>query len=342
MKKIKILLVLLTISAAGFYSCTDNDSVQNEVVTSKSMALRTMLNQLSQTNGSGRFSNATQSQPSCFEFVYPLTLSYNDGTIITVNTQQGLIDVIIGETQTSYITGIAFPFQIQQNGAVNTIDDEAEFYALTQSCGYNDAILDFSCLQINFPISVIDDTGATVAITSQSQFESSLIAGTISEIIFPINVVQNNQTIQVTNLFQLFDLYDDCNSNVSCNCPTDVNPVCVQTASGIVTYDNACLAQCDGFTTADFVNCNPVNTPGFGTNLGSCFTLNYPIQIQFQGVIITANNDAEVLQYYFPSQSNIPAFVYPLTLDYNTPAGPVTITIDSQAGFEAATSAICN
>jgi hypothetical protein len=144
-------------------------------------------------------------------------------------------------------------------------------------------------------------------------------------------------------LNELFALYDECDGNSgSCICTTDYNPVCVQTANGVVEYSNICLAECDGYTAADFVNCNPVTNVNFGNSLGTCFTLNFPVQIQSQGAVITANNNGEVLQYYFPAQSSIPAFVYPLTINYNTPSGSVTITLDSQAGFEAAITGICN
>jgi hypothetical protein len=32
--------------------------------------------------------------------------------------------------------------------------------------------------------------------------------------------------------------------NCICNCPTNFDPVCVQTPTGLVQYDNACFAQC--------------------------------------------------------------------------------------------------
>ncbi|MFN3969304.1 hypothetical protein [Flavobacterium sp.] len=440
MKKIKILVLLLAVSVAGFYSCTDNDPVENEVVTSKSIALRTTLNEIKKANNiNGRNSNSAQDQFFCFQFVYPLTLSYNDGTLITVATEEGLLDILIAETETLFITGIAFPFQVLQEGAVITIDDETEFYDLIEECGFspiNDDVLQFSCLQMVFPISVINDNGVTIVVNTQAELESLLISGTLVEIVFPISVTQNNEVIVVNDLYELFELYDECDGNSnSCICTTDYNPVCVQTVNGIVEYSNACLAECDGFTAADFVTCAPIcsitnvtATPGtcnsdgtypltvdfdyantssayysvynslgawvgtyllfdlpftipnypslgsssdyfvirignnfdcdatqqwtapicpttsvnFGSQLGTCFNLAFPVQIQYQGAVITANNNGEVLQYYFPSQSNIPAFVYPLTINFNTPSGQVTVEVDSQVGFETAISAFCN
>jgi hypothetical protein len=80
----------------------------------------------------------------------------------------------------------------------------------------------------------------------------------------------------------------------------------------------------------------------FGNQLGTCFNIAFPVQIQSQGALVTANDNGTVLQYYFPAQSNIPAFVYPLTVTFNTPTGQVSVTVANQAGFEAAIAANCN
>lgn len=347
MKKIKILLLLLTISVAGFYSCTDNDPVDNEIVTTKSISLRTTLNEIKKaSNINGKNTLATQDQAFCFNFVFPLTLSYNDGTVITVATYEGLLEILTAETETLFLVGIAFPFQVQQEGTITTIDNEEEFYALIQECGFspiNDDVLQFSCFQLVYPISVINVDGITIEVQTQGEFESLLINGEVVDIVFPISVIQANETIVVNDLYELFDLYDECDGNSSsCVCTTDVNPVCVQTANGIVMYSNACLAQCDGFTATDFVSCDPVLTTNFGNGLGSCFTMNYPVQIQYQGALVTVNNDGELLQYYFPSVSSIPAFVYPITANFNSPGGPIQVTMADQVTFESFIINNCN
>jgi hypothetical protein len=441
MKKLKILLLLLTVSVAGFYSCSDNDPVENEIVTSKSVALRTTLNEIKKANNiSGRNANTPQDQLFCFQFVYPLTLSYNDGTVITVATEAGLLDILSAETETLFITGIAFPFQVQQEGAITTIDDEAEFFALVEGCGFNtinDDVLQFGCFQMVFPISVINSNGTTIVVNTQGELESMLIVGDVVDLVFPFNVTQNNEVIEINSLNELFDLYDECDGNSgSCICTADYNPVCVQTANGIVEYSNICLAECDGYTQNDLVSCAPAcnitnvtATPGtcnadgtypltvdfdyantdsayfsvynslgawvgtyllsdlpftipnyqsvasaapdyfvirignnfdcnatqqwaapvcqtssgnFGNQLGTCFNIAFPVQIQSQGALVTANDNGTVLQYYFPAQSNIPAFVYPLTVTFKTPTGQVSVTVANQAGLEAAIAANCN
>ncbi|MES2411785.1 MAG: hypothetical protein V4535_10120 [Bacteroidota bacterium] len=350
MKKIKILLLLLTVAVGGFYSCTDNNPVENEVITSKSLSLRTTLNEIRKDhNIQDRNAVTTQDTPFCFNFVFPLTLAYSDGTVITVASYDGLLNVLSNETSTLYIEGIEFPFQVQQGGAVITINDEAAFFALIDGCDFytlNDIVFDFTCYSIAYPISIVNASGVTVIINNQTELVAlvSSPAGTVSyqlDIVFPIAVIQNDQTIVIDNLYEFFALNNDCSSS-SCICTADYAPVCVQTPTGIVEYSNMCHAACDGFTTADLVSCDPVISNNFGSGLGSCFTMNYPVQIQHQGALVTAENDDELLQYYFPAQNPIPAFVYPVTATFTDILGTWTLTISSQAQFEEYIVTFCN
>lgn len=349
MKKIKILLLLLTVAVGGFYSCTDNNPVENEVVTTKSISLRTTLNEIRKNNNIQGKNAVTTQDAFCFNFVFPLTLAYSDGTVITVASYDGLLDVLSNETSTLYIEGIEFPFQVQQGGAVITINDEAAFFALIDDCNFytlNDIAFDFTCYSIVFPISVVNASGETVVINSQTELVElvSSPAGTVSyqlDIVFPISVIQNDQTIVINNLYEFFDLNNDCSSS-SCICPADYAPVCVQTATGVVEYSNMCHAQCDGYTTADVVSCNPVITVNFGTGLGSCFNVVYPVQVMDSGALVTVNSDGDLLQYYFPAQSSIPALVYPVSVDFPILALPAPLVFQNQAEFEAAIANLCN
>jgi hypothetical protein len=350
MKKIKILLLLLTVAVGGFYSCTDNDPVENEVVTTKSISLRTTLNEIKKANNiSGKNSLTTDDQFFCFNFVFPITLAYNDGTVITVATYDGLLEVLTNETSTLYIEGIEFPFQVQQEGAITTINNEAEFFALIDDCIFytvNDIVFDFTCYSIVFPISVVNANGDTMEVNNQTELvnlASPTPTGTSYQldIVFPISVVQNDQTIVIDNLYEFFDLNNDCSSS-SCICTADYNPVCVQTSAGIVEYSNMCHAECDGYTAADLVSCNPTTTINFGTGLGSCFNVAYPATIQYMGALETVNSNDELLQYYFPAVSSIPAFSYPVTVTFNSATGPITVVMTSSAQFETAITNNCN
>ncbi|WP_284651863.1 hypothetical protein [Flavobacterium terrisoli] len=353
MKKIKILLLLLTVAVAGFYSCTDNDPVENEAVTTKSISLRTTLNEIKKANNiSGKNDLETQDQFFCFSFVYPITLSYNNGTTVEVNSAQGLLDILATENAALYIDGIAFPFQVQEEGTVTTINNEAEFYALILGCTnfqtVNDCVFDFTCYEIVYPISIVDANNTTVVIETQAELMQyvSTPTGTSTyqlNIVFPISIILNNETVVVNDLYEFYEINNDC-AGSSCICTADYNPVCVNDPVNFITitFSNACHAMCAGYTEADFVSCDPILTTNFGNGLGSCFTMNYPVQIQYQGALVTVNNDGELLQYYFPNQSSIPAFVYPVTVNFNTPTGSIAVTAANQATFESAIITNCN
>lgn len=266
MKKIKILLLFLAVSATVFYSCSDNNPVENEAVASKSISLRSTLNYLKKAyNIAGKNTTATQDQALCFAFVYPITLSYNNGTQVTVSNFEGLLEVLTNENSTLYVDGIVFPFQVQQEGAVITINNEAEFYALIEECGViqtvNDLVFDFTCYSIVYPIQIINANNETVTINNQTelmQYASATPTGGNTyqlNIVFPITVVQENQSIVINDLYEFFELNNSCSTS-PCFCDLVYQPVCVLTPTGVVEYSNACFAQCDGYTQNDFVECN--------------------------------------------------------------------------------------
>lgn len=476
MKKIKILVLLVAVCAATFYSCTDNNPIEDEAVTQNSTALRTAMNELKKANNiSDKTANATTANPFCFDFVYPLTLSYNTNTTVTVNSLGGLLNVLASENPTLYISGISFPFQVMRNGAVTTISSEGQFIALLVNCGYhtlNTDLLNSFCFDIVFPITLAGTANGNVTITSMQGFIAYLNTDQQVQLVYPFSVSYNNQTIVIDNIYELYQTINNCDD---CICPQVYQPVCVQTATGVVEFGNLCFAQCAGFSQNDLVNCNPTapcsisnltvtagncnmdgtisypltinfthsgaptatfevrNTSGtligtyplaslpltipnyvdatpttvmdlvtvklgnncsmsrdylnpnctscpcpgnfnpvcvqtatgiiqynnscaaqcaghspnsfvtcptsnFSTQLGSCFTLSYPVQLQTTTQIITANNNGDVLQYFNPSQSPIPAFVYPITATFANQ----TVTITSQSAFQSFIAANCN
>ncbi len=271
MKKFKILVLFFAVATALLYSCSDSNPVENETTATKSISLRTTLNEIKRFGGiSGKNNFTTQDQAFCFNFVFPITLSYNNGTQITVATYEGLIEVLTNENSNLYIEGIVFPFQVQAEGAITTIHNEDEFYALIQSCDnfatVNDFIFDFTCYSIVYPISIVNANGATVVINNQTELVQLISnpAGTNTyqlNIVFPITVNQNNQDIVINDLYEFFELNNDCNPTSPCLCDLVYQPVCVQTLNGIVEYSNACFAECDGYTQNDFIDCSSTNCP---------------------------------------------------------------------------------
>ncbi len=251
MKNFKLFLLSFALIIGCFTSCTNDDPIVEEQNIDQSESITTTLERLSE-----QYSSQGDVIPSanptgnivfdfCFDFVYPLNLSYNNGSTVTVESLEDLVDILINSSNDLYINGIAFPFNVETYDAASdaivvvTINSEEDFVALLEDCD--------------------------------------------------------------------FDVVD------TCECYEYYDPVCVEITAPdgqtfLMTYPNACYAECDGFTQQDFAeNCEgDYNNPG-GTE---CFSLNFPITIiTDNGTSVTVNSQEELDNalyntYYFD-------FVYP-------------------------------
>jgi hypothetical protein len=453
MKKVKIFFLVL-VASMGFISCEDSNAIDSQNNAQNSIALRTMLNELKLANNiTGRLAASdSNSNPFCFEFVYPVTFSFSNNTEITITTFSGLLDALSSETPNLYLSGIVFPFQVIENTSQNetntiTINNEAEFFTLIQNCNFNtlnDDLLQPLCFDFVFPIgfSAITGTANTFVVNNLQELHNYLTlqstnpSGYLQQIVFPISVISNNQTgvvtvVVVDNLYELYQMINSCDlistpceisnlvstvgicnpsgttfqltinfttslpgatqfdvfnqmgvlvgtynlselpltlnyvtstagsdslsvnlvgvtncsastnwipPNCGCVCPTNLAPVCVQTANGIVQYNNSCFAECAGYTANDFVNCNP-STSNFSTQLGTCFQIAFPVTVQYNGQTAIVNSNGELLQYWNGTDA-IPNLVYPITVTFINPA--TTFVFLSQADFQTQISSHCN
>jgi len=333
-KNLKLILNTFIVALVLFTSCKNNDAIIDVPDnTIKSAAVKKSMEVLkTHFNGDGTLNDTNNPIGNilfdfCFEFVYPVTLSYNNGTEVVVQNFNELTEVLVNMTDALFIDGIAFPFDVEVvvNGAVvvRTITSEDEFSVLLENCsidGDDDPvvcteeylpvcveiqtpnedgsfIMEFpnmcyaeregftqndlvecdnsnpsganfanDCFDLVYPFSIVVDgrgdlIGDVIEINNEGEFETALFTANTFEFVYPINVTQevNGQveTITLANVDDLTNLLDSCNVNTDCNCPTEIDPVCVETPNeGVVEYQNACLALCDGFTPNNFVDCN--------------------------------------------------------------------------------------
>lgn len=239
MKPLKLLFYSVLISLVTLASCTNND-VDDLPSPQESAAMQSALTELGTLyNEDG--SIISDMNPTgnllfdfCFEFVYPIELIYNNGSTVTVNNNEELIEILINSTQELYIVGIEFPFNVEIfNPETNeieiiTINNESEFAALLASCIFGDPC---DCDDEYEPVCVeIQENGQTIIIT------------------FP-----NTCFAECEGFTE--DQYFECDED-DCECDDIYDPVCVETANGnIIEFDNECEALCEGFTPNDFVDC---------------------------------------------------------------------------------------
>ncbi|MDA7824989.1 hypothetical protein N8986_01885 [Flavobacteriaceae bacterium] len=167
-----ILMVLFV-----FTSCTNEESiVDSQQNIEESESITTTLNLLSRQydqNGNLNNDNPTGNVvfDFCFDFVYPLNLTLNNGTTITVNSLNDLVEVMMSSTEELYINGIAFPFNVETfNESTNaievlTINNEDEFEALLESCDFDETD-DCFCTEEYDPVcvSITDSNGESFAL----------------------------------------------------------------------------------------------------------------------------------------------------------------------------------
>ncbi|MEH6407281.1 MAG: hypothetical protein V7767_08380 [Leeuwenhoekiella sp.] len=172
MKRFFYLLLIITT-----FSCSDEiideQPIVAEFITSNS--LRTTFESLRGSDSpilptTRDVKSADQTDQLCFQFVYPISLKYNDDSTVEIQDFETLLQVVLNETVNYHITAIGFPFKVTSNidMTTHTIDTESQFTNLIEDCNYDKLkpvdVLNFvgNCFIVNYPISLaINDTVIT-------------------------------------------------------------------------------------------------------------------------------------------------------------------------------------
>lgn len=157
---IKPYFLILFLVVVIFTSCkNDNSLIENVEETEQSNAARiaiTKLKTLFNPNGTlnvegNRIGNIIFDFG--FKFKFPETLSYNNGTSIVVENFEDLVNTAVNMTDSLYINGIAFPFQVEtfsnRTIKLETINNEVEFISLLENRNIID-VLNCNCMESNY------------------------------------------------------------------------------------------------------------------------------------------------------------------------------------------------
>jgi len=166
MKNFKSVIFSIVVILLVFTSCTNEEAIidpQQNIDQSGSIIIT--LNRLNQQYDENGNVDETENPAGnivfdfCFDFVYPIDLSFNTGATVTVNSLEDLIGIYNGSTENLFLNGIAFPFQVETYNEnsnaleIETINDEGEFLSLLEGCSF-DEINDCSCPEIYSPVCV--------------------------------------------------------------------------------------------------------------------------------------------------------------------------------------------
>jgi hypothetical protein len=166
MKNFKVSIFSVLIVLLAFTSCTNEETiVDTQQNTEESESITTTLGRLSQQYDENGNVDQTNNPAGnivfdfCFDFVYPIDLSFNTDTTVTVNSLDELIDIYSSSTENLFINGIAFPFQVETYNEnsntleIETINNEDEFLSLLEDCNF-DEIEDCYCTEEYDPVCV--------------------------------------------------------------------------------------------------------------------------------------------------------------------------------------------
>ena len=166
MKNFKLSIFSVLIVLLAFTSCTNEETiVDTQQNTEESESITTTLGRLSQQYDENGNVDQTNNPAGnivfdfCFDFVYPIDLSFNTDTTVTVNSLDELIDIYSSSSENLFINGIAFPFQVETYNEnsnaleIETINNEDEFFSLLEDCNF-DEIEDCYCTEEYDPVCV--------------------------------------------------------------------------------------------------------------------------------------------------------------------------------------------
>jgi hypothetical protein len=259
--------------------------------------------------------------------------------------------LLASENSDLYITGIEFPFQMVtgSDNTIITIDDESEFWEVIEEMDivtYDTYVFSDSCFELAYPLSFVTSNNQIVTVDSQEAlfdlFSDPNQITVIYDFVYPFNVIVDNQIVTVNSIYDFDALSINCFEDSGCICQEIYAPVCVNIDNWqTILYPNACFAICDGYTEADFVDCddNNNNNNNIYLNLDTCFNIEYPVQMMVLGNVVTVNDDSQLLEYLFelPNDASV---VFPINVTLVQTGA--TFTFINQEMMNEALNDICN
>ena len=166
MKLLKLNYAFLTFLfiSLSLFTCDNNEDISQNEETNNPYLMLSMSELMARYDANG---NADESQnPSgnmaldfCFEFVFPIDFEMSNNTIITINSIEELVDVLIESDDETYIVDILYPFDVLVfNDEMDTIEsmtiqNDATFSNLLDDCEF-DLDEDDYCYEVYDPVCV--------------------------------------------------------------------------------------------------------------------------------------------------------------------------------------------
>lgn len=235
----------------------------------------------------------------CFDVVYPLTLTDENGNIRNVNSEVALIDVF---AQTQSALSFVLPISVvnNDNGNQSTIQNLDDFWNAIGQCKDVTPVVTtdgfvfqgFVCFDLVYPTQMLDINGNTITVNTAEEYALLVLGGEPLRLIYPFSLKDDNgSTTIVTNLTSFILALNGCGKfdieievSETCNAP-----------------DHVLL----------FINRG-------GAALSPCrFDINYPVKLLAGGSEFTVNNIVEYYEVYNAFELNEITVQFPVSVKVN-------------------------
>lgn len=246
----------------------------------------------------------------CFDIVYPVDVEDEAGNTYLVTSEAELIDL----SAENDLLFFSLPLTVSyEDGTQVTIETMSSFFDLAFTCegvnppvvGENFVITGFGCNQLLFPATLLTDEGDLVTINNEDEYANLILSGTSVELQFPFSLfnIFTQDTLTINDELDLIGALQACGIDIevgqseTCDFPTHAllffnqgSPTCgfqvtypLQVQAGGEVYD--INTQTDYFDVYNAFELNEIE-------------LLYPASIILtDGTTITFNSDEEVCAF---------------------------------------------
>ncbi len=358
MKKTRfILLSFLMMFALFNTSCKkDIEDTPTQQQVEESESVKSVVGAM-RSNSTSNTQNAVSSY-FCFEFNYPISLMYSDGSTASITNDSEFAQAIQDQTQTLYIINFVYPFNVTKDGQTVTVSNDIDFVDLVNSCQTINVNMPTPsqsfCFDFVYPVTLVLDDNTSVTVNNNTEFDDLVMNGQnghyVVNITFPFDVTQNGTSSTIANSVEFQTLIDSC---YSCGGPSGGNIYYAYLMPSYVfdyclTLDYpVTLVYNDGSTVT--VNNNTEYDDALMNSTASLFVVDYQYSftVTQNGNVVTINDINDFYNALSTCCSGNPAgngsftaslcfeFVYPVTLVYNDAS---TLVVNNNAEMDDALS----
>ena len=353
MKKFSFILIsFLTITTLFMTSCKKEiESIDNTEQVQESALVKSVIKSL--RNGTSQSDNPAQDQITyaisnyfCFDFVYPISVIYSDGTVESLADDSEFAQAIANQSNQNYIIDYVYPFDILQDGTITTINNETDFMDAVDDCFtlVNFTLAQMSCFDLVYPVSVELSDGSIVTANTQQEFEALFGSqnGSPVDMVYPFDIIEDGVTITIQNMIDFQDALFSCDRGYG-DLPFELDFFDLVYPVTLI-YNDGTTIQVNDYTEYE-------DAVWGSTATHYVVDFQYDVDVIDQdGVITTIHNinelydliDAYILNLtggdgnqggYLPATSEFPCFNinYPVTIVYSDES---TLTVYSDAEYD--------